>query len=156
MIGLRNRILCSLPVVVCSLHPAGVAKVQYSQQTKLVGTGDLGRAVQGLLVSLSGDGNTAIVGGPQDNVQPNIGFGAGAAWVYTRSDGVWTQEAKLVGTGARGPAQQGVSVSLSGDGNTAIVGGNQDNRSAGAAWVYTRSSGVWSQQGAKLVGAGAV
>jgi len=36
------------------------------------------------------------------------------------------------------------------------VGGEGDNGSVGAAWVYTRSSGVWSQQGAKLVGAGAV
>ncbi len=26
----------------------------------------------------------------------------------------------------------------------------------GAAWVYTRSGGVWSQQGPKLVGTGAV
>ena len=48
---------------------------------------------------------------------------AGAAWVFTRSGGVWTQQgSKLVGT-ARGNAQQGISVALSADGNTAIVGG---------------------------------
>jgi hypothetical protein len=65
----------------------------------------------------------------------------------------------LVGTGAAAPFNafgQGSSVSLSGDGNTAIVGGEGDNGSAGAAWVYNRSGGVWSQQGPKLVGAGAV
>jgi hypothetical protein len=46
---------------------------------------------------------------------------SGAAWVYTRSGGVWTQQGnKLVGSGAVGfDAQQGISVALSADGNTA-------------------------------------
>jgi hypothetical protein len=109
-------------------------------------TGAIGSFVlQGNSVSLSSDGNTAIVGGPGGK------RAAGAAWVYTRSGGVWSQQARLVGTGAVGAAGQGNSVSLAGDGNTAIVGGPGDNSEAGAAWVYTRSGGVWSQQ-AKLVG----
>jgi hypothetical protein len=37
-----------------------------------------------------------------------------------------------------GIAEQGQSVSLSGDGNTAIVGGPADNGGVGAAWVYTQ------------------
>jgi hypothetical protein len=125
----------------------------WSQQgPKLVGSGAVGNAHQGWSVSLSGDGNTAIVGGPADN-------GAdGAAWVWTRSGGVWTQQGtKLVGSGAVDPAQQGYSVSLSGDGNTAIVVGSRDNEAggvSGAAWVWTRSGGVWVQQGSKLVGSG--
>jgi hypothetical protein len=90
-----------------------------------------------------------MVGGDSDN------FSLGAAWVFTRSSGVWNQQAKLVGTGAIGPAQQGISVSLSSDGNTAIVGGPNDNNGTGATWVFTRSAGVWSQQGPKLVGSGA-
>ena len=126
----------------------------WSQQAKLVGTGAVGPFEpygQGVSVSLSGDGNTAIVGGSADN------GGAGAAWVFTRSGGVWSQQGpKPVGTGAVCNAQQGWSVSLSGDGNTAIVGGLLDNNSAGAAWVYTRLGGVWGQQGPKLVGTGAV
>ena len=65
------------------------------------------------------------------------------------------QGAKLVGTGAVGNANQGWGVALSGDGNTAIVGGSSDNSGAGAAWVFTRSGGVWTQQGTKLVGTGA-
>jgi hypothetical protein len=74
----------------------------------------------------------------------------GAAWVYTRSGGVWTQQgSKLVGTGAVGNAVQGISAALSADGNTAIVGGPIDNGRSGAAWVYTRSGGVWTQQGLK-------
>ncbi|HEY3383501.1 MAG TPA: NBR1-Ig-like domain-containing protein [Vicinamibacterales bacterium] len=136
--------------------PAGAAWVWtrsggvWTQQgTKLVGSGSTGNAYQGYSVSLSSDGNTAIVGG--------YGAGSGAAWVWTRSGEVWTQQgAKLVGAGAVGFASQGISVSLSGDGNTAIVGGYTDNSNAGAVWVWTRSGGVWTQQGTKLVGSGAV
>ena len=47
-------------------------------------------------------------------------------------------------------------MALSGDGNTAIIGGSLDNGGTGAAWVFTRSGGVWTQQGGKLVGAGDV
>ena len=54
------------------------------------------------------------------------------------------------------PPEQGWSVALSADGNTAIVGGYGDNSYVGAAWVFTRSGGVWTQQGSKLVGTGAV
>ena len=57
---------------------------------------------------------------------------------------------------AVGAAQQGYSVALSADGNTAIVGGLGDNSNAGATWVYTRSGDAWTQQGSKLVGTGAV
>jgi hypothetical protein len=124
----------------------------WSQQgAKLVGTGAVGHARQGVSVAVSGDGNTIIAGGHTDNGNN------GAAWVWTRSGGVWSQQgAKLVGTGAVGIASQGFSVALSADGNTAVVGGLNDNGGPGAVWVWTRSGGVWSQQGAKLVGTGAV
>jgi hypothetical protein len=128
----------------------------WTQQAKLVGTGAIGRATQGNSVSISGDGNTAIVGGPNDNSAGGTQQSPiGAAWVFTRSGGMWTQQAKLVGTDAVGSGQ-GISVSLSADGNTAIVGGFFDNGEVGAAWVFTRSAGTWSQQGAKLVGTGAI
>ncbi|MEP6916549.1 MAG: FG-GAP-like repeat-containing protein, partial [Acidobacteriota bacterium] len=119
------------------------------QGQKLVGSGAQGAAQQGWSASLSADGNTAIVGGLSDN------GGRGAAWIWTRTGGVWTQQGpKLVGTGAVGSALQGWSVSISGDGNTAIVGGIYDNSEVGAAWIWTRAGGVWTPQGPKLVGSG--
>ena len=116
----RNAVVNVLAVVV-SLLPT--ARAQFVQQgSKLVGAGAVGNAEQGFSVAISADGNTAIVGGLNDN-----GF-VGAAWVYTRLGGVWSQQgSKLVGTGAVGNAQQGSSVAISGDGNTAIVGGHGDN-----------------------------
>ena len=118
------------------------------QGNKLVGTGVSGNADQGSSVSLSADGNTAIIGGPDDN------YSAGAAWVFTRSGSIWTQQGnKLVGAGAQ---YQGWSVSLSADGNTAIVGAERDSSYTGSVWVYTRSGTIWTQQCSKLIGAGAL
>ena len=123
----------------------------WSQQgSKLMGTGAIGSAEQGSSVAISADGNTAIVGGFNDNA------GVGATWVFTRRGGVWSQQGgKLVGKGAIGSSAQGSSVAISADGNTAIVGGYGDSSGIGAVWVFTRSGDVWSQQGGKLVGAGA-
>jgi len=128
----------------------------WSQQgNKLVPSDVSGSHTQvGCSVALSADGNTALIGGRFDS------NGAGAAWVFTRTNGVWSQQgAKLVGAGASsGSANQGSSVALSADGNTALLGGPEDGTAtfAGAAWVFTRSNGVWSQQGPKLVGTGAI
>ena len=107
-------------------------------------------------VALSADGNTALIGGDNDN------SGFGAAWVFTRAGGVWTQQGpKLIGncSGSCGTAQTdtdqfGWSVALSADGNTALIGGPWENYEAGVAWVFTRASGVWTQQGSKLTGIG--
>jgi hypothetical protein len=64
----------------------------------------------------------------------------GAAWVFTRSDGVWNEKAKLVGTGAiltpGSSIEQWTSVSISGDGSTVLSGGPLDNNGVGAAWIF--------------------
>jgi hypothetical protein len=124
----------------------------YVQQgSKLVGTGETGSNIQqGISVSLSSDNNTLAIGGSGDN------SGIGATWVFTRSAGVWTQQgSKLVGSGYIGSnIQQGFSVSLSADGNTLAIGGYRDNNILGATWIFTRSAGVWTQQGSKLIGTG--
>lgn len=121
----------------------------WSEQAKLVGTGNTGAAVQGWSVAISADGNTALVGGKNDNSN------AGAAWLFTRSGAVWSQQgAKLVGTGATGTAEQGASVALSADGNTALIGGPADSSYMGAVWVFTRSGTSWSAQGGKITSTG--
>jgi hypothetical protein len=121
----------------------------FQQGSKLSGSGNIGQAVQGFSSAVSADGNTAIVGGYKDN------NGLGAAWIYTRSGGTWTQQGKLVGTtGSTSESLQGTSVAISADGNTVIVGGFGDNNWQGAAWIFTRNGNTWTQQGAKLVGTG--
>jgi hypothetical protein len=67
-----------------------------------------------------------------------------------RIDPFIEQGEPLAGSNEVGEGAFGYSVALSADGNTALIGGPGDNNSEGAAWVFTRAGGVWTQQGAKL------
>lgn len=117
------------------------------QGPKLTASDETGDGYFGDTVALSADGNTALIGGSTDNSTPT-GVGVGAAWVFTRSEGVWTQQGpKLTANDETGNGEFGSSVALSSDGATALIGGADDNSDAGAAWVFTRSGGVWTQQG---------
>ena len=79
---------------------------------------------------------------------------AASAQIYSQQAG------KLVGAGAINKQQvptnaigvsQGWVVALSGDGNTALVGGPSDNGGVGAVWVFVRQNGVaWRQQRSDL------
>jgi hypothetical protein len=122
------------------------------QGPKLTGKGQAGGSNLGQSVAISADGNTMLVGGPSDEAEGEMLVGA--AWVFTRSGGTWTQQGpKLTGGGRVGEGQFGISVALSGDGNTALIGAIND-ANVGAAWVFTRSGGTWTQQGSKLTGGG--
>src|SRR5262249_26177013 len=112
---------------------------------KLTANDESGKSTFGIDVALSADGNTALIGGYSDNAN------AGAAWAFTRSGGTWTQQGpKLTGNDETNPASVGRTAPAAGDGNTALAGGYTDSVDAGAAWVFTRSGGTWTQQGPKL------
>jgi hypothetical protein len=104
----------------------------------------------GSSIAISGDSNTAVIGDVNDNNSTG-----GAAWVFTRSGTTWSQQGqKLVPSNASGPnAQIGSAVAISGDGNTILIGASNDSNMIGAAWLYTRSAGVWTQQ-QRLSGSG--
>ena len=90
---------------------------------------------------MSGDGSTAIVGAPQDK------NGAGAVWGFVRSGEGWVpQGGKLTGAGEVGHGYFGISVALSDDGNTALIGSPKDGKGVGAAYVFTRSGETWTQR----------
>jgi hypothetical protein len=119
----------------------------WAPEGKLVGTNAVGEAHQGNSVAISADGSVAIVGGYFDDGHK------GATWSFRRTNGIWTQVGeKLVGSGAVGASQQGISVALSADGSTAAIGGDLDGGDAGAVWVFTRTGDSWTQAGAKLQG----
>jgi hypothetical protein len=89
-------------------------------------------------------------------------FNAGAVYVFTRTGGVWSQQAYLKASNAGALDQFGFSVALERD--TLAVGALFESSSAtgvngdaaaqaddsasnsGAAYVFTRTNGVWSQQ----------
>jgi hypothetical protein len=101
----------------------------------------------GRSVALSGDGNTALIGVPGEAEY------AGAALVFTRDGELWSREpGELTGEAETGAGRFGKSVALSGDGETALVGGQNDNEAIGAAWGFTRSGESFVAQGGKLEG----
>jgi hypothetical protein len=115
------------------------------QGEKLTGAAESGPGAFGQSVALSADGSTALIGAPMDN--PIALAAVGAAWVFTRSGATWTQQGdKLTGVGEIGPARFGRSVAVSADGNTAMIGGPNNEWCIGAAWGLVRSGGVWNQQ----------
>jgi hypothetical protein len=99
-------------------------------------------------VALSAEGDTALIGAPGEAA------GAGGAYVFARSSGLWSQQGpELTGGEEAGEGGFGHSTALTADGATALIGGPQDGGGAtvGAAWEFARSGGAWAQQGAKLV-----
>lgn len=102
----------------------------------------------GAALNLSADGKVAIAGAPFHQVGNNAG--AGAAYIYVKNSTGWFQAAELTAPDGAADDQFGTSVSLSGDGSTAIVGAPNhqigSNAGAGATYVFSRGSGnVWTQ-----------
>jgi uncharacterized repeat protein (TIGR01451 family) len=108
----------------------------WSQQQKLTASDGAVGDYFGLSVSVSGD--TAVIGAYGKNGNQ------GATYVFVRSGGVWSQQQKLTASDSAAQNDFGVSVSVTGD--TAVIGANGNNSSQGAAYVFVRSGGVWSQQ----------
>ena len=72
-------------------------------------------------MALSENGDTALIGGLGDDAL------SGAAWVFKRTAGVWTQQGeKLTGSGESGEGEFGEAVALSASGDTALIGGHED------------------------------
>ena len=147
----HSRLRLSGTICAVLLFSSQLALAQFTQQgPKLVGSGAAGPAQQGYSVALSADGNTAIVGGPSTTLPPGRRGSSSAAAMSGPAGqqagrhrrGLWGRRPRL--RPSRCPATA-----------TPPSWAGLDNRT-GAAWVFTRSGGVWTQQGSKLVGTGAV
>ncbi len=139
------------------------AAVTVSQQAylKASNTG-LGDAF-GSRVAISG--NTLVVGAPsEDSAATGVGgdqssdaaTDAGAAYVFVRTGATWTQQAYLKASNTGGGDRFGSSVAIDLDtivvgaiGEASSVGGDEADDAApgaGAAYVFVRGGGVWTQQ----------
>ncbi|HEV2668857.1 MAG TPA: FG-GAP repeat protein, partial [Blastocatellia bacterium] len=98
----------------------------------------------GFSVAISGE--TVIVGAFADTGA--AGDRQGSAYVFVRSGAVWSQQQKLEASDAAAGDFFGFSVAISGE--TVVVGAPFHDDAAGAdqgaAYVFVRSGGVWSQQ----------
>jgi hypothetical protein len=113
----------------------------------------------GIAVAL--DGETLLVGarreasiatGVNSNQADNTAAGAGAAYVFFRNGGTWSQQAYLKASNTGSSDEFGNAVAV--DGDTAIVGAaNEDGpdngtqNQSGAAYVFVRAGAVWSPHG---------
>jgi trimeric autotransporter adhesin len=120
----------------------------------------------GVSVALSGD--TLAVGAPFEasaatgttgttgEQADDSAAGAGAVYVFVRTEATWTQQAYVKASNTEGSDEFGSSVALSGD-TLAVgapkedsgVGGNQSDNTAsgaGAVYMFVRSGGTWAQQ----------
>jgi hypothetical protein len=117
------------------------------QGAKLLGGHEAGHGQFGGSVALSGDGETALIGAGADHSLANTG----AAWVFSREGSTWAQQGeKLTGAGETVGGEFASSVTLSGDGETALIGGVANDGGTGAAWAFTHEGSTWLQQGEKL------
>lgn len=106
--------------------------------------------------SVSIDGNTVVVGAPNDDHSGKTD--AGSTYVFERPGTGWvnaTEDAKLTAPSAQAEDRFGTSVSISAD--TVVIGapyveyvGKTD---AGSAYVFHRSGTTWTHQG-NLIGTG--
>jgi len=137
----------------------------WRQQAKLTGRDEVGRGEFGFSVALSADGNTALIGAPDDRTPKGLAFnlngGHGAAWIFTRTGAAtWRQVgSKLTARGDSPTGDFGSAVALSGDGNSALiaafnVGACIKSYCQGAVWPFVREGSAWRQQGARFVGSG--
>ena len=97
----------------------------------------------GWSVSISGDGLTAIVGTFRDDNY------SGSAYIYNYNNGVWSQTQKLTASDGTSYNEFGASVSISGDGLTAIVGTNREVEDGDtnpiSVYIYNYNNGVWNE-----------
>ncbi|MCZ7553518.1 MAG: FG-GAP repeat protein [Anaerolineales bacterium] len=118
-----------------------------------------GVAISGDTVVVGASGEDSSATGVNGDGSNNSAASAGAAYVFGRSGGVWSQQAYLKASNTNAGDRFGYSVAVSGD--TVVVGalyedssatgvngngGDNSAASAGAAYVFGRSGGVWSQQ----------
>jgi hypothetical protein len=144
----------------------------WSQQAYVKASNTRAQSDFGYAVALSSDGSTMAVGAYGDSsdatgvngVESDMSApGAGAVYVFSRSGTTWSQEAyvKASNTTVGVPANFGVAVTLSSDGNTLGVGAWNDASdatgingdesdtsapSAGAVYLFSRTGTLWAQE----------
>lgn len=94
----------------------------------------------GFSVALSDE--AIVVGAPTHS---GSGQRAGAAYVFERRAGVWSQTARLTASDVSPGMGFGHSVAISGDTIVAGVHVNEDGTHPGAAYVFERTGGSWSE-----------
>src|SRR5947208_455848 len=115
----------------------------WSETQKL--TANDGAAYDNFGLSVALKGSTILVGSPRAAIGANAG--QGALYVFTESNGTWSQTQKLTASDGATNDSFGESVAL--DGSTALIGAYNATINGhtwqGAAYIFTESNGSWSE-----------
>jgi hypothetical protein len=115
----------------------------WAEQVKLTASGGASIDIFGKTVGISGD--TIIVGAPGADNTPNdkLRQAHGAAYVFTRSNNVWTQRQKLTGDHPSSVVF-GMNVAISN--KTAVVSSGRELGSSDIIYVFTNEGTGWKQE----------
>jgi hypothetical protein len=117
----------------------------WTEQAKLTPSDGISGDRFGWSVAISGD--TIVVSSMWDDVGAHVD--QGSAYVFTRTNGAWTEQAKLTASDGASLEEFGVSVAVSGD--DVVVGArtlveNNGVPPQSSAYVFSRSGGRWTEQ----------
>jgi hypothetical protein len=108
-------------------------------------TANDGAAYDNFGLSVALKGSTVLVGSPRAAIGGNAG--QGALYVFTESNGTWSQTQKL--TASDGTANDSFGQSVALDDSTAVIGAYDATVNGhsfqGAAYIFTESGDTWSQ-----------
>jgi hypothetical protein len=145
---------------------------KWAQQARLTASNAEPGDSLGCAVTISDDGNTILAGAFDEDAilpgiqPPNAGAddepsdsSSGAAYVFARKDGKWSQLAYVKAFNTRENDQFGWALAISRDGNTIAVGSHLEDSAAkgingdmndttaedsGAVYIYARSGDTWT------------
>ena len=116
------------------------------QSAKLTASDGVANDNYGSSLSVSADGNTFVIGAPSAAIDSKLA--QGAAYVFVRPANGWTDSSvfatKLTAPDGAADDLLGSSVSVSSDGGTIIVGAPGFNSAQGAAYIFNKPAGGWS------------
>ncbi len=118
---------------------------RWMQEAKLTALDADGGDRLGLSVAISAEGNLALVGAPLDD---DNGLYSGSVYVFERNESTWTQQVKLTPSDGGSHHLFGISVSVSVNGETALIGAG--GRRGERAYVFEYVDSMWVQS-AQLV-----
>lgn len=143
----------------------------WAQQAYIKSSNNEASDLFGDILDLSDDGNTLVVGVPQDNntvfginttpVDDNSALLSGAVYVFIRSGSNWSEQAYIKPSIGEAYDEFGNSVALSSNGGTLAVGAYLEDSSstsisntpatdndadrAGAVYIFTRNITTWNE-----------
>jgi hypothetical protein len=118
-----------------------VMHAQYQEQAKIVPPDGKRVDWYGNTIAFSGDGNTMIVGAIYHNTDSVNN--AGAAYIYHRNGSQWILDAEISPAIKIANAGFGYALALSGDGNTAVIGGLASSK---YAYLFQKENSTWVEK----------